>query len=110
VNAPVVKLTDLRFEPTADPNLKSVDPLSDKPEALPVMVPPAFDTSMELSAYAINGKANASTARISTRLMTTLLNPQNIVNSNYSNLGGSRPLPSTQKQLGYQREQLWCQK
>src|SRR4030095_13693380 len=79
VKAPVVKLTDPRFEPMADPNLKSVEPVRDNPDALPVMVPPAFDTSMLLSAYAIRGNASASTAKRNARLITTLLNPLNLL-------------------------------
>jgi hypothetical protein len=77
VNAPVVKLTEPRFEPTVEPYLNKVEPVRERPAALPVMVPPAFDMSMLLLANAIIGNAKASNASRSTRLMTTLLNPVN---------------------------------
>jgi hypothetical protein len=68
----------------------SVDPVNDSPAAFPVMVPPLLVKSTLLSAYAINGNTIASTARISTRLMTTLLNPQTTVNINYPSISGDR--------------------
>jgi hypothetical protein len=61
VKAPVVKLTDPKFAPTIVSNLNMVEPVRDKPLALPESVPPALEMSM-LLARAVNGRASARTA------------------------------------------------
>jgi hypothetical protein len=109
IKAPVVKLTDPKFEPTMEPYLNSTDPVSDSPASDPVTVPPEFEMSMLLLAHVIAGNARPNSTSKSTRLMTTLLNPM-IQPVHNLGLGGSRPSQKAHKPLGYLSKQLGCQK
>src|SRR5262249_7646276 len=95
VNAPVVKVTDPKFEPTVEPYLNRTDPVSERPAAEPLMVPPEFEMSMLLLAHVIAGNAKANSTSKSTRLMTTLLNP--VIHPLQLGLGGSRPSQKAHK-------------
>jgi hypothetical protein len=67
LKAPVVKLTEPRFAPTALPNEINVGPVRDNPFELPETTPPALLTSM------LFAKATKGTARVRTARHTTLL-------------------------------------
>jgi hypothetical protein len=67
LKAPVVKLTEPRFAPTALPNEINVGPVRDNPFELPETTPPALLTSM------LFAKATKGTARVRTARHTNLL-------------------------------------
>jgi hypothetical protein len=109
IKAPVVKLTDPKFEPTMEPYLNSTDPVSDSPASDPVTVPPEFEMSMLLLAHVIAGNARPNSTSKSTRLMTTLLNP--VIHPLTASASGDRDLPRKHtKPLSYLSKQLTCQR
>src|SRR4029077_8225051 len=75
VNAPVVKVKDPRFAPTAVPYLIKVEPARAKPPAFPMTTPPALTRPISL-AKPHNGRPNATDVKHATYLMLNYEPPQ----------------------------------